>query len=58
MIFQLLLNLLWIFSINAEPLVQISHGTLNGTVEIARYGKTYSAFRGIPYAQPPIGNRR
>ncbi|XP_043467737.1 juvenile hormone esterase-like [Leptopilina heterotoma] len=60
MIFKycLLLFSLWIFSISAEPLVQITQGTLNGTVEIARYGKKYSSFLGIPYAKPPIGRRR
>lgn len=58
---SLLINsliLLWILSISGEPLVKISQGTLNGTIQIARYGRCFSAFLGVPYAKPPIGNLR
>ncbi|XP_051154447.1 uncharacterized protein LOC127277388 [Leptopilina boulardi] len=54
----LLINLLWILSISAEPLVKISHGQLRGNTQTTRYGKSYSAFLGIPYAKPPIADRR
>lgn len=56
--FLLLIHALWILSINGNPLVTTSLGILNGTVQIARYGKCFSAFLGIPYAKPPIGERR
>ncbi|XP_076437361.1 acetylcholinesterase-like [Babylonia areolata] len=33
-------------------------GVLQGTEDIAPNGLPYFAFRGIPYAQPPVGERR
>lgn len=44
--------------LNAQPLIQISQGKLKGTFLKSRSGRKYSAFLGIPYAQPPIGNLR
>lgn len=52
------LNLLWVFSATAEPIVKISQGRLEGVIQTARYGKRYSAFLGIPYAKPPVEDRR
>ncbi|XP_043467738.1 juvenile hormone esterase-like [Leptopilina heterotoma] len=54
----LVMNLLWFLSVNTETLVKISQGQLEGNVETGRYGRRYSAFLGIPYAKPPIGDRR
>lgn len=55
---SLVLNLMCILSVNTETLVKISQGQLEGNVETGRYGRRYSAFLGIPYAKPPIGDRR
>lgn len=46
------------FALNAEPRLEISQGKLKGTVFKSRSGRKYSAFLGIPFAQPPIGNLR
>lgn len=51
-----LLQLLSVF--NADPLVRISQGILDGTNELSKNGRKYSAFLGIPYAKPPVGSRR
>lgn len=55
LIYLLFLQLLCVF---ADPLVRISQGILDGTSEISKNGRKYSAFLGIPYAKPPIGIRR
>ncbi|XP_033228892.1 uncharacterized protein LOC117180505 [Belonocnema kinseyi] len=54
----ILLPLLWISFLNAEPLVTISQGKLNGIFQNSRNGKKYSVFLGIPYSKPPTGNLR
>ncbi|XP_029158362.1 esterase E4-like [Nylanderia fulva] len=38
--------------------VNVSEGTLVGIVEARVYGNSYNAFRGIPYAKPPVGDLR
>ncbi|XP_043467739.1 esterase FE4-like [Leptopilina heterotoma] len=53
-----LLFLYFVFKINAEPLVKISKGILDGTTEISKNGRKYSAFLGIRYAKAPVGNLR
>ncbi|KAJ4451371.1 hypothetical protein ANN_02833 [Periplaneta americana] len=40
------------------PIVQIEQGPLEGTLMKSRYGRTYFAFQGVPYAQPPVGELR
>lgn len=45
-------------SIEASPVVQIKNGTLEGTVMKSRNGREFWAFRGIPYAKPPVGELR
>ncbi|XP_024893444.1 esterase E4-like isoform X2 [Temnothorax curvispinosus] len=49
-----------LFSImgNKKVDVHIHEGRLIGTVEEDGYGGRYFAFRGIPYAKPPIGELR
>ena len=44
--------------LNAEPLVTCSQGTLNGTIHESRNGRKFSAFLGIPFGEPPIGDLR
>ncbi|XP_046751474.1 esterase E4-like [Diprion similis] len=41
-----------------EPQVDIPQGKLQGTTRRTRNNRSISAFLGIPYAQPPIGNLR
>ncbi|EZA55883.1 hypothetical protein DMN91_010858 [Ooceraea biroi] len=38
--------------------VRVREGRLSGTVEEAVFGDPYIAFRGIPYAKPPVGELR
>lgn len=41
------------------PLVDIpSLGIVRGSYMSSAAGRTFNAFRGIPYAQPPVGNLR
>ncbi|XP_043475410.1 esterase FE4-like [Leptopilina heterotoma] len=56
--FLLLMHFVCTFALNAEPRLEISQGKLKGTVFKSRSGRKYSAFLGIPFAQPPIGNLR
>lgn len=41
-----------------EPIVQTKNGTLRGVVQRNVENEDYCAFKGIPYAQPPIGDLR
>ncbi|XP_029169221.1 esterase E4-like isoform X2 [Nylanderia fulva] len=38
--------------------VNVSEGTLIGIVKKSKYGDSYNAFCGIPYAKPPVGDLR
>jgi hypothetical protein len=38
--------------------VCIEQGELEGTTLTSRNGRTFVAFQGIPYAEPPVGNLR
>lgn len=40
------------------PLVKVKQGQLRGIIEKNINGKSFLAFRGIPYAKPPVGNLR
>ncbi|KAG9436182.1 esterase FE4 isoform X1 [Apis mellifera carnica] len=41
-----------------NTIVRVKQGELRGVVEETDYGDQYLAFRGIPYAKPPIGPLR
>jgi len=40
------------------PVAQTKNGMYWGTIEESRSGKRILAFRGIPYAKPPVGDLR
>ncbi|XP_015600279.1 venom carboxylesterase-6 [Cephus cinctus] len=44
--------------VTAGPRVKIRNGTLEGTIMKSRRGVEFAAFRGIPYALPPLGELR
>lgn len=44
--------------ITTRPEVITSVGKIAGYLKIAAEGTIYSAFEGIPYAKPPIGDLR
>jgi hypothetical protein len=37
------------------PIVQIKQGTLRGAIQTNVDGENYLSFRGIPFAEPPVG---
>jgi len=41
-----------------RPTVTVEQGTLQGVKLSTVWGKEYLAFRGIPYARPPVGKLR
>ncbi|XP_049860259.1 cholinesterase-like [Schistocerca gregaria] len=41
-----------------DVLVTVQQGTLRGTTATSAYHTSYTAFLGIPYAQPPLGELR
>lgn len=41
-----------------NTVVRVKQGELRGVVEETDYSDQYLAFRGIPYAKPPIGPLR
>ncbi|KAI4457908.1 carboxylesterase [Holotrichia oblita] len=43
---------------NSPPVIEISNGWLQGTLQKSYNGRVYSSFQGIPYARPPIGDLR
>ncbi|XP_063991352.1 uncharacterized protein LOC135169896 [Diachasmimorpha longicaudata] len=48
----------WGIFVSSSPIVKIKNGTLEGSLMKTRYGREFPAFRGIPYALPPLGNLR
>uniref|UniRef100_T1IP85 Carboxylic ester hydrolase n=1 Tax=Strigamia maritima TaxID=126957 RepID=T1IP85_STRMM len=41
-----------------EPRVQITQGHIQGSMLSSVKGRLYFAFKGVPYAQPPVGENR
>lgn len=54
----ILVHLFQIFLVDAVPRVRVSEGNLSGCYLTTRYGRNISAFAGIPFAEPPIGDLR
>lgn len=42
----------------SEPIVTVEQGKLRGSVVKSVLGTSYIAFKGIPFAAPPIGDLR
>ncbi|XP_063991353.1 uncharacterized protein LOC135169897 [Diachasmimorpha longicaudata] len=49
---------LCIIIVSCTPRVTITNGTLVGSILQSRKGRNFTAFRGIPYARPPVGDLR
>ncbi|KAB0797635.1 hypothetical protein PPYR_08628 [Photinus pyralis] len=43
---------------NDSLVVTTNYGKLKGTLESSRSNRSFCAFKGIPYAKPPVGNLR
>lgn len=41
-----------------DAIVTVTQGRVAGTIMKSRDGKSFYAFRGIPYARPPVGDLR
>lgn len=41
-----------------SPIIKVEQGELQGGEGITENGKKYFYFKGIPYAEPPIGDLR
>lgn len=41
-----------------KPIVKTKNGLIRGIYKRSNNGREFTAFEGIPYAEPPIGNRR
>lgn len=42
----------------ADPIVAVKQGQLKGTIDTDLDGQPFYKFKGIPYAQPPVGPLR
>ncbi|RVE43337.1 hypothetical protein evm_012008 [Chilo suppressalis] len=42
----------------SNPIVSVKQGKLKGSSQKLFDGSTYYSFKGVPYAQPPIGKLR
>ena len=42
----------------SQPQLQIELGILRGTITASVKGRPFYAFKGIPYAKPPVGKHR
>ncbi|XP_066990891.2 esterase FE4 [Anabrus simplex] len=56
--FCTLLLLVVIRATHDEDIVKIAEGRLRGSKMVSFRGREFHAYRGIPYAEPPIGPRR
>lgn len=46
------------FTMNDEPIVSVNEGKLRGGIVKGVLGTSYIAFKGIPFAAPPVGELR
>lgn len=44
--------------VNSNTIVHISSGDIQGSINKTWTNKEYMQFRGIPYAEPPVGDLR
>lgn len=58
LLFPILLNVCWSFQVIDELKKQINDGEILGRYITSETGRTVSAFIGIPFASPPIGDLR
>lgn len=42
----------------SDPIVTVKQGALKGQVETNVNGGTYYSFKGVPFAEPPVGKLR
>lgn len=56
--FLILLNTCWSYVVIRELIKQINDGEIIGRYTTSETGRTVSAFIGIPFASPPVGNLR
>lgn len=47
-----------VIACQAKTIVNIEEGSLQGKIISSRNGRNISAFIGVPYAEPPIGDLR
>lgn len=57
-LFSVLLTVCWSFQVIKELKKQIDDGEILGRYIVSETGRTISAFIGIPFASPPIGDLR
>lgn len=41
-----------------SPIVHVADGEVEGVVELSRGGREFYAYKGIPFAKPPVGDLR
>lgn len=56
--FVILLDVCWLFQVIRELIKQINDGEILGRYITSETGRTISAFAGIPFASPPVGDLR
>lgn len=56
LVFDHMMLLLQVFC--KRPVVEIKNGKIKGEIMRTPHNRTYYAFRGIPYAKPPLGELR
>lgn len=56
--FIVLLNVCWSYQVIKELKKQINDGEILGRYTVTETGRTVSAFIGIPFASPPVGDLR
>jgi hypothetical protein len=55
---SLLLLVCMLSQVHADCLVTIAQGTARGAVMTSLHGKDFCSYRGIRYAEPPVGELR